>query len=132
MALRVKEYVINMDPSSWKRANENARKEYDKLIHDKLACTINLSKQHADSPQFSKPLHVDATFYLPYPRNTKAKNPNLWWCPYFPPVDCLQDFLFRAITNAGIWKDASIVVSESFKKIFDSSPRTHVVITELE
>lgn len=129
---RVKEYVINFAPIPWKRAGIHGKTFYDKQHHEKLATGLYLNQQHGNAPQFTKPIHVEAIFYMPIPKIIKKREPYKWFAN-FPDIDNLQKFIFDAITDTGvIWKDDRLIASLIAKKLYDKNPRTHIIITELE
>lgn len=126
-----KEYVIPVNPISWKRPGLRDKKFYDGQCHNKLSCGLHLRHQHGDAPQFVKPIHLEVVFYLPQPK--LIKNRNKVWSSSYPDIDNLQKFLFDAINDTGvIWIDDRIVSSLTAKKIYDKNPRTCVIIRELE
>ncbi len=132
MALRVKEYVLQMDPVAWRRPGLCKRAFYDQQLQEKLICGIDLSRQHGDDPQFTKPLHMEVVYYLRQPGTKRKKNQQERWCPHFPDIDNLQKFLMSTFTNSGIWKDEKIVCSTMQRKYYSDHPRTHIILTELE
>jgi Holliday junction resolvase RusA-like endonuclease len=121
-----KEYVININPISWKRPGINKKRFYDQQAHEKLATGIYLLQQHGKSPTFTKPLHVEANFYMPIPAHT-GKREKTNWCSKFPDLDNLSAFIFDCINDTGvIWKDDKLVVSLISKKVYDkNSPHTY-------
>jgi Holliday junction resolvase RusA-like endonuclease len=127
---RIKEYVINFAPIPWKRID--GRTFYDKQHHEKISTGFYLNQQHGNDPQFTKPIQVETTFYMPIPKIIKDRKSSKWDAT-FPKIDYLQQFIFDAITDTGvIWKDDRIIASLIAKKLYDKNPRTHIIITELE
>lgn len=130
--LRIMEYTVNLTPIRWKRPGLRGKRFYDEQVHDKLATGLFLAQQHGSQPKFESPVHVDITFHMPIPKKVCERRKGTW-CPSTPDIDNLSAFLFDAITQTEvIWKDDCIVCSLVCKKIYDSNPRTHIVIKELE
>jgi Holliday junction resolvase RusA-like endonuclease len=129
---REKEYIINIAPIAWKRAGVKGKLFYDRQSHEKLATGLYLVQQHGNSPQFTLPVEVDVTFHLPLPQLKKNRERTQWHSKT-PDIDNLQKFIFDAINDTRIiWKDDAIIASLRCKKIYDTKPRTHIIIRELE
>lgn len=79
------------------------------------------------------PIKLWATFILPRPQYLvwKTKPMNRRWCSRKPDLDNLVKSLKDAITQAGIWRDDSLVVWENTQKLIaagDESPHVYVRI----
>jgi Holliday junction resolvase RusA-like endonuclease len=126
-----KEYVINFNPISWKRAGLNKKTFYDTQKHEKLATGLHLKQQHGDLPQFKGPLRVEITFRLPFPKALRDRRKDLW-CDTRPDMDNLTAFLFDTINDVGtIWSDDCQVASQSVDKVYGRTPSTCIIIKEL-
>jgi Holliday junction resolvase RusA-like endonuclease len=129
---RRKEYVINIAPIPWRDSQKYPKEFYTKDPHNRTAFGIYLVQQHGDDPLFTRPVQVEASFYMPIPKNVCERRKTIWH-DRFPTIDELRKFIFEAITKTGtIWKDDRIVSKESCQKLYDKNPRAHIIITELE
>ena len=128
-----KEYIIPINPVAWKRAGlRNGGKFYDEQKHEKLACGLYLNQQHGDDPLFTKALQVEIIFYVALPKLIKDRKKSQW-CSTYPDIDNFCKFCFDVITDTGvIWNDDRLISVLHARKLYDSEPRTHIIITELE
>jgi Holliday junction resolvase RusA-like endonuclease len=125
--MRSKTYCINMSPIAWKRA---ARRDYDLKTKDTISFGLYLSQQHNDEPFFSKPIHLEVTFYMPFPAKL-AKNQQIpGYHSNIPYLDSLYKFLLDAMKDVLI-ADDRVICSLSLKKVYDKEPRTELIITEV-
>lgn len=129
---RVKEYVINISPISWKTPDQYEHTFFSKQQSDRSNFEIYLQSQHGDDPKFVRPVKLDATFFMPIPKSI-AKRKETCWHSSAPTIENLQKFLIGAINETGvIWLSQRLLSFISIRKIYDKNPRTHVVISELE
>lgn len=130
--VRSKEYVINVHPIGWKRAGLKHKRFYDTQEHDKLATGLYLLQQHGSDTKFTRPVHVDLVFHVQSPRIIKPGRSDVW-CGTVPDVDNYIKFIFDSINDTkSIWSDDRIVCSVTAKKVYANTPRTHIIIKELE
>lgn len=90
-----------------------------------------------DKVQWAGPLCVTVTVYMPRPNSHFGKlglKPN---APKYhtstPDVDNIAKGIFDALTNLGLWRDDSIVVDHTIKKLYaNSTTGAEIVIKEAE
>lgn len=128
--MRSKSYRIKIAPIAWHRVVRNGSRSYDAHTRDKVCFGLYLSQQHNEEPLFSKPIHIDVTFYIPFPKQVKDK-PIPLHHTITPSLDCLYKFFLDAIKDILI-TDIRVICSLSMKKVYDKEPRTELVITEVE
>lgn len=131
----MKLYVIYGDPIPLARARFGNRRVFDCQKTEKLVSALDLKRQHADTPIFEGPLHLDVTFFMYMPKSMNGKNKAKFINkPHFkkPDLDNLIKFINDICTNAELWKDDSTVVSISAKKIYSETARTEFTIKEIK
>lgn len=62
-------YVIQGDPIALARPRVGYKKVYDSQKNLKLVASIELEGQHEGVPFSGKALHLDVTFFMPFPQN---------------------------------------------------------------
>jgi len=107
----------------------NGNRCYDTQAKERISFTLYLSQQHNEEPFFDKPIHLDATFYMPIPKSIKKRENSLYHfnVPY---LDNLYRFLLDAMKDVLI-ADDRVICSLSLKKVYDKEPRTELKITEV-
>lgn len=129
---RVKEYLINISPISWKKIDKFNHSFYGEGLKDRNSFEIHLQNIHGDDPKFTTPIKVEATFFMPIPKAIGRRKKYAWHTG-LPEIDALQKFLIESINKSKIiWADDRLVSSLSSVKVYDKNPRTHFVISELE
>lgn len=123
--MRSKAYCINITPIPWQRIVRKSTRIYDHDAKDRVSFLLYLAQQHNDEPFFDKPVHLDVTFFLPSSKSSKKDLSNP---PY---LDNLYKFLLHSMKDILI-SDDRVICSLSLKKVYDSKPRTELVITEVE
>jgi Holliday junction resolvase RusA-like endonuclease len=99
------------------------------LTKDKVSFGLYLSQQHNEEPFFSKPIHIEATFYMPISKSVHERVQNFYHTTV-PYLDNLWRFLVEALKGVTI-ADERVICSFSVKKVYDKEPRTELVITEV-
>jgi Holliday junction resolvase RusA-like endonuclease len=127
--MRSKKYCIKMAPMAWQRVVRSTSRFYDTHVKDKVSFGLYLSQQHNEEPLFDKPINLDVTFYMPFPKTLKDKAHSIYHStpPY---LDCLSKFFLDALKDI-IIIDSKIICSLSIKKVYDKQPRTEWIITEV-
>ena len=127
------EFVVPGPPIS--QGSKNAYQRGGRVIlvesrHDELQgyrARVALAAARFQRPMLDEPVHMDVTFVLPRPKRPKFDQPAV---P--PDVDKYQRAIFDALTEAGVWKDDSRVVSVTAVKRYaepGERPQTRLVIT---
>lgn len=102
---------------------------YEGQTKDKVSFGLYLSQQHNDEPLFDKPINIDVTFYLPFPKQLKDR-PNSIYHATHPSLDYYYKFFLDAIKDILI-ADDRVICALSMKKVYDKHPRTELLITEV-
>jgi Holliday junction resolvase RusA-like endonuclease len=120
-----------MVPIAWQRVVRNGNKTYNNQRKSEVSFGLFLSQQHNDEPLFDKPIHIDATFYMPYPKAWKEEEKNFLYNVNPPYLESIYEFLLDSMKDVVI-KNSHIICSLSVKKVYDKEPRTELVITEVK
>lgn len=124
--MRSKSYCIQTAPVAWKRVVRREKKIYDSYNKYIVSFGLYLNQQHNEEPLFTKPIHIDATFYMPITNKLLKSLPH----SNPPHLDNLYKFLFHCMKDV-LFTDERIICSLSIKKVYDKEPRTELVITEV-
>lgn len=112
------------------RFSKLSRKVYDPQAYQKSKDIFQLQTQHSiHEDLFTKPLHLDVTFYMPIPLHKKRKNNLYHYCK--PDLDNLVKWA-NDIGNGILYIDDSLICSINARKIYSDEPRTELIFTELE
>lgn len=125
--MRRKSYRINLAPIPWQRVVRREKFYHDSYNRYIVSFELYLDQQHDDEPFFTTPIHIEATFYMPFPLN---KTTNILFHSNPPSIDNLYKFLLKTMKGIVI-TDERIICSLSLKKVYDKEPRTELVITEV-
>lgn len=129
--LREMQYIIDhCPPLAWSRAGKNGNRFYDKQKEEKLLYGLSLKRQHGNQPMFTKPINVDIVFYMPIPKSMHRRQASKWHTKR-PDKDNLTKLVYDAATNI-LWEDDCIICDGNEMKVYDSNPRTLIIVTELE
>lgn len=124
------EFVVPGPPIS--QGSKNAYQRGGRVIlvesrHDELQgyrARVVLAAARFQRPMLDEPVHVDVTFVLSRPKRPKFDQPAV---P--PDVDKYQRAIFDALTEAGVWKDDSRVVSvNAVKRYVEPGERPHTYV----
>lgn len=127
--MRSKDYCIKIVPIAWQRVVRSTNRSYDAQTRDRVSFGLYLAQQHNDEPFFDKPIHLDATFYMPIPMQPKDRSKSIYHSAA-PHLDNLYRFLLDAIKDIVIANDR-VICSLSLKKVYDKEPRTEIRIIEV-
>lgn len=118
-------------PLSRPRANFTEKRFYNSQRNCMTSSSIHLQSQHNTMKLYEGPLHLDITFYFPYPKNfPKSKREGI----NYKTTRCDLDNLIKFICDIGnniLWEDDAIIASISAKKVYDVRSRTEFTITSL-
>lgn len=129
MEIREKVYTIPMKPTAWKRPGLNGKVFYNTQSRIKTHVELYLLRDHGQEPPFTRPIHIDITFFMELPRR-RDKKPNTYHFTR-PDIDNLIK-LYLDAAQPCIFKDDCIISSLSAKKIYDRNPRVCIRITEIQ
>lgn len=124
-------YIIQGPPIPWKRVGGVAMR-YDLQKHEKLVLGIELARQH-QRPLFTAPLKIDLSFFIKHPQLSKAKEQKIigTHCISRPDLDNYIKFFLDTATNV-LYKDDNIIAEIIAKKVYDTNPRTEIIIWEID
>lgn len=128
--MRSKTYIIPQPPRPWQRARMHGTKFFDGQIQEKIAYGLYMENQHDNEAVFSKPIHLDVTFFMQIPKSICKRKDTLYHYSK-PDIDNLVKFLLDSARNV-IIQDDKIICSLIAKKVYDNNPRTEFIITEIE
>jgi Holliday junction resolvase RusA-like endonuclease len=127
----MKTYVIPLNPIPWKRAGLAGHTFFDKQTKEKLAMGLYLIQQHGNDPKFKGPLKLDMHFRMPIPKSISKRKHSEYQSTY-PDIDNLIKMVLDTINNTEtIWEDDKQVAEISSTKIYDTKPRTIIIISEI-
>lgn len=96
-----------------------------------LIASIGLQSQHDNLPLYEGPLHLEVTFYMPFPAGHSKKKLMLLQgiCHSTrPDLSNLVKFC-EDVANGVIYKDDAIIASITAKKVYDNNPRTEFSVS---
>lgn len=119
-------YTLDGIPQPLKRPRFFERRVYDSQKHSKLLAGLKLKQQHNERDPFNGILHMDVTFYFPYPKDKKKKKElkKQAYHIYRPDLSNLIKMVEDVCVDAEIITDDSIIASISSIKLYDDKPRT--------
>ena len=124
-------YIITGNPIPLQRPRFSpiSKRVYDsqKDIRHLHACELRL--QYGTTLPIHHPLHVDLTFYMPIPQSKRKKIPPAHITR--PDLDNLIKWILDIATGI-IYDDDALICSISAKKIYDTNPRTEIIIAKYE
>jgi Holliday junction resolvase RusA-like endonuclease len=125
-------YVVPGDPVPLARARMGNRRMWDTQKEQKLFFGLQLRNQHEESKFLTGPLHLDVIFYLPIPGYKQRKTSSLSgkYHSIKPDLSNLIKFIEDAATGV-LYQDDALICSITSKKIYDTTPRTEIVITRV-
>jgi Holliday junction resolvase RusA-like endonuclease len=121
-------YRILHDPVPLARARWNGRRVYDPQMHLKIQLQHDIAVQHGKRPQYTGPLYVDCTFFMPMPQRMQDNSigkPHI----YKPDLDNLVKLLFDVASRI-LFKDDCSICQLTCRKIYDRNPRTEFTVHE--
>jgi len=122
-------YVLNGDPLQLVRSDRENEYMAQKIAIQSAQITLNL--QHDEQPPLKGLLRVHYSFFLPLPK--RGPNMRLSYGDAHigrPHIMTLLKFFDRACRGV-LWNDAAQLYSVSINKVYDSKPRTELIIAEL-
>ena len=131
-------YIISGDPIPLARARYNtySGKVYDSQKLLKHGYILQLQSQHniAGLPQYTGPLHLDITFYLPMPKVSDRKRKEMENSYHFvrPDISNLLKMIEDVASNNILFHDDCLISSICVKKVYGSEPRTEFKIVSLK
>ena len=126
-------YVLPGEPVALSRPRTNftERRVYNSQRNCMTSSSIHLQSQHNSLKMYDGPLHLEATFYFPYPKNfPKSKREGVNYKTTRCDLDNLIKFICD-ISNGILYADDATIVSISAKKVYADKPRTEFTITSL-
>lgn len=130
-----KSYIIDMEPTAWKRAGLNTRGNkgyhfYDAQRHLKNILQITLGGQHGDLPYFTGPISIDFKFWMKMPNRTKDKT-SFEGTPTCkkPDLDNLIKLILDTLSSIA-YADDAIIYKIHAERLYSSHPRTEFTIEE--
>lgn len=114
----------------WVRPSRNGNRLYDGQARDRINFALYLNQQHNDEPFFTKPIHIDVTFYMPVPKLLKDRALSIHHIGS-PNLENLNKFLLEVIREI-IIADARVISSFSSKKMYAKEPRTEIRVIEVK
>jgi Holliday junction resolvase RusA-like endonuclease len=121
-------FCLYGDPKPQQRPRFSGRHVYDSQKHIKQTYATQLEDQMGIYKPFSSQIHVDFTFYMEMPKRSRSRQGLLHVCR--PDLSNL----IKLIEDAGngiIYTDDCIIASMTAKKVYDSKPRTELVVREI-
>ena len=132
-----KKYKILGAPIPWKRAGVNSIHStnvtksviYDTQKGVKFQTGLEIIATHKNSRQFQGPLLFEAIFFCPIPATSKDRVPGM---PVFttPDVSNLQKYIEDVMTDCNIYIDDKQIACVKCCKIYGSSSRSIIRISE--
>lgn len=128
-AIGEKVYIIKGDPTPLYRPrfNPGQKRVYDSQKNLKFLMGVTLRSQHDDQPFYAGPLHLDVTFFMNIPQNSKRQSN---YHTFKPDLDNLIKLLCDVLTDVLI-DDDSIISKITSSKIYDNDPRTEFTLRAL-
>lgn len=126
-------YVIPGEPIPLLRPRSNftERRVYNSQRNVMTAASIYLQSQHNTMKLYDGPLHLDVTFYFPFPKNyPKYKRSDVSYKTTRCDLDNLIKFVCD-ISNGILFIDDAIIASICAKKVYDIKPRTEFTIQSI-
>lgn len=121
-------YVIPGEPQALARPrfSRQSQRVYNPMRNQMLILSITIQSQHNNKPLFEGPIHMDVTFFMPYPSKlTKAQRTDIQGSYHFTRSDLDNMIKFLAdLCNGVLYKDDAIIASISAKKVYSDNPRT--------
>jgi Holliday junction resolvase RusA-like endonuclease len=123
-------YNIPLKPIPWKRPGLNHNRFYNTQTHEVIAYRLYLEQQHGSQLPFSKAIHMDIKFYFPIPKSLRKRNES-GFHKTVPDIDNLAKLVLDSCKPV-IYHDDKIVSKLTLSKIYDTTTRLEITITELE
>ena len=125
---RTKSYQIPMSPVFYKTSYRDRFVEYEyQGKKERMICYIE--QQHNNAPIFTKPVGIQANFYIGIPKPLYRRSRSIWH-DRFPDEEKLTRLLLEILKGRVICNEY-IVASVTSNKQFDKEPRIEFTITEL-
>lgn len=134
----VYEYEISGAPVSWKSHKGSGKKSYSPRIREKKAAQWELKVQHGQRPLFTGAVRIDFLFEMPVPKSMPKKlrdqiaDGKKVWCPTRKDrTNCLKH-AEDCLVGPVLYDDNIVVSGETEKYYAQGSPRTLIIIEELD
>jgi len=123
-------YVLGGDPVALARARYSIdnRRIYDSQKSIKLLAGIGLRSQHNDQPLLSGPLHLDVTFFMRIPPNSKRTT---LLHQFKPDIDNLIKYLLD-VSQSVLFDDDCVISQITAIKQYDTKPRTEFTLRSIK
>lgn len=128
-------YEIVGNPVPWAAPGRKGNFYFNPKDKEKKQAVWQLKPQIAHSP-LSGPLRVDVIFHMPIPKSTSGirrrqmLNGTIHHISK-PDRSNLLKFIEDCLQDAGVLSNDSIIVSGETKKIYSNTPKTSILIQEL-
>ena len=128
--MRTKTFIITGQPVPLARARCSRWRGvvYDSQKQNKLVIGLQLMEQAANMEPFTKATELDITFFMKPPQKRKE---NGGWCVTRPDCSNLLKMYEDVLQDCRVLQDDSIIAKIIARKIYDTKPRTVIVLTEL-
>lgn len=129
-------FIINDQPIALARCRmTGSGRLFDSQKQHKMIIGLALASQLGSKPLFSGALEIELRFFFPISKahNTDKKKSLLRGKPhtYKPDLDnCIKMYLDCA-SNGVLFKDDAIIAAIHSYKLYDDTPRTEIIITEM-
>lgn len=121
---------MKINPIPWQRTLRSGTRSFCTATRERLSFILALTQQHDSEPFFENPIHLDVIFYMPISKTSQKVKENSLYHTNVPHLDNLYKFLLQAMKDIVI-SDERVICSVSLKKVYDSEPRTELIITEV-
>lgn len=124
-------YIIQGSPTPLVNPRSVNAQVWDKLKQKKHEAKSQLEEQNQDNKVYTKPISVDVVFYFNQPNIYQLNSHPHGYNSTKPDIADLIRFVESVITNT-LLNDTYLIASLTSKKLYDDSPRTEIIITELK
>ncbi len=127
-------YTLAGNPIPLARPRFSRGRVYNSQASIQTKCTLDLMKQHNKQPLLTGALHLEIEFLMKMPDSwSHAKKERMIGQPhiYKPDLSNLIKWI-EDCCSLVIYKDDCLIHSISAIKIYDWSPRTEFIITEIK
>ena len=130
-------YKLDGVPIAWKRVNpgRGTTKPYDEQKREKMVAGYHIRQQHGDRPMYHGPLHFDAQFFFPIPKQLHKRIAQIQgtFYPFRPDLDNQLKFLLDTVQGV-LYENDSCIASICAKRLYDdgNGPRTLFYFEEIK
>lgn len=132
--MKIVKIVVEGDPVAKARCRINLANKhfYNTQVHEKVATRIYMQKALQEqniTGFFQGPCSADITFFIPIAKYSKHKEGD--YCVEKPDIDNLCKWYYDC-GNGLLYKDDRIIVREYTRKIYSHTPRTIMILEEID